>query len=80
MDIENELVKVGHASLNYGTAGWAWDPSPVLLFEPKPIQSLLYESCMMAPGRHLSTLCVSTRFYENIRVLEQGEVISKPNS
>ena len=76
MDIENELVKVGHATLNYGTAGWAWDPSPVLLFEPKPIQSLLYESCMDGPGRYLSTLCVSTRFGENNCDLEQGDVIS----
>ena len=78
--LEHELVKGRVCPTFYQTAGWAWDPSPVLLFEPKPIQSLLYESCMMAPGRHLSTLCVSTRFYENIRVLEQGEVISNPNS
>ena len=52
----------------------------VLLFEPKPIQSLLYESCMDGPGRYLSTLCVSTRFGENILDLEEGEVISHPNS
>ena len=43
-DMENELVKVGFATPMSGTAGWAWDPSAVLLFEPKPIQSLLYES------------------------------------
>ena len=54
--------------------------SPVLLFEPKPIQSLLYESCMDCPGRYLATLCVSTRFCENIRDLEQGEVIYNRNS
>ena len=78
--LEHELVKGGHAIDLSGTAGWAWDPSPVLLFEPKPIQSLLYESCMDGPGRYLSTLCVSTRFCENIRDLEQGEVISNPNS
>ena len=78
--LEHELVKGGHAIDFYGTAGCAWDPSPVLLFEPKPIQSLLYESCMDGPGRYLSTLCVSTRFCENIRDLEQGEVISNPNS
>ena len=41
--LEHELVKGGHAIDFYGMAGWAWDPSPVLLFEPKPIQSLLYE-------------------------------------
>ena len=77
---EHELVKGGHAIDCYGTVGWAWDHSPVLLFEPKPIQSLLYESCMDGPGRYLSTLCVSTRFCENIRDLEEGEGISKPNS
>ena len=79
-DMENELVKVGLAIPIYQTAGWAWDPSPVLLFEQKPVQSLLYESCMDGPGRYLSTLCVSTRFRENIRDLWQGDVISKPNS
>ena len=78
--LEHELVKGGNAIDFYRTAGWAWDPSPVLLFEPKPIQSLLYESCMDGPGRYLSTLCVSTRFCENIRDLEQGEIISNPNS
>ena len=35
---------------------------------------------MDGPGRYLSTLCVSTRFCENIRDLEQGDVISNPNS
>ena len=78
--LEYELIKGGHAIDVYRTAGWAWGPSPVLLFEPKPIQSLLYESCMDGPGRYLSTLCVSTRFCENIRDLEEGEVISHPNS
>ena len=78
--LEHELVKGGHATDLYGTAGWAWDPSPVLLFEPNPIQSFLYESCMDGPGRYLSTLCVSTRFCENIRDFEQGEIISNPNS
>ena len=78
--LEHELVKGGHATDFYGMAGWAWDPSPVLLFEPKPIQSLLYESCMDGPGRNLSSLCVSTRFCENIFDLEHGEVISHPNS
>ena len=78
--LENELVKGGHATDFYRTACWAWDPSPVLLFDLKPMQSLLYESCMDGPGRYLSTLCVSTQFCENIRDLEQGEIISNPNS
>ena len=78
--LEHELVKGRVRPTAYQTAGWAWDPSPVLLFEPKPIQSLLYESCMDGPGRYLSTLCVSTRFCENIRDLKQGEVISNQNS
>ena len=78
--LEHELVKGGHAIDFYGTAGWAWDPSPVLFFEPESIQSLLYESCMAGPGRYLSTLCVSTRFCEKNADLEQGEGISNPNS
>ena len=33
--LEHELVKCGHATDLYGTAGLAWGPSQVLLFELK---------------------------------------------
>ena len=51
--LEDELVKGGHATDLYGSAGWALGPSPVLLFESKLYRSLLYESLLFESKLYL---------------------------
>ena len=75
MDIENELVKVGHATLNYGTAGWAWDPSPVLLFEAKLYRACSTSHVWMSPG-DIFQHCASAREFVRIFVIWSKETSS----
>ena len=71
-DMENELVKVGFARPMSGTAGWAWDPSPVLLFESLSCTELALRIMYVWPG-DIFQHCASAFYFVRTFVIWSNE-------